>query len=335
MTGFSPSFSAELGRRGWIGMTWPTHYGGRGRTAIERHVVLEELLAAGAPVAAHWFSDRQAGPQILAFGTEEQRQRYLPAMAKGELFSSVGMSEPDAGSDLASIRTTAQRTRSGWRLSGTKIWTSHAHRAHLMLTLVRTENAANRHAGLSQFLVPLNAAGITIRPIHDANGQHHFNEVHLGDVCLGDEALLGIAGQGWRQVMHELEFERSGPERVLSTVVVLMHVLSAGIDKDRGNCELAGRTLARLRALRRMSYRVASGQLADDAKPLTASLIKRAGTTFEGELIESCRALLAGKSMDPEVRRLLDTALLDRPSHTLRGGTNEVLTNIIARQLTQ
>ncbi|MBI3965341.1 MAG: acyl-CoA dehydrogenase family protein, partial [Chloroflexi bacterium] len=164
LSGFSPEFSRKLGQRGWIGMTWPKTYGGHERTALERFVVTEELLAVGAPVAAHWIGDRQSGPLLLRFGTEEQRQRFLPQIVKGECYFGIGMSEPDSGSDLASIRTSARREGDVWLLTGRKVWTSHAHRANFLIVLARTAPATEeRHAGMSQFLVPLDAPGVTVR----------------------------------------------------------------------------------------------------------------------------------------------------------------------------
>ena len=135
---WSASFSRALGARGWIGMTWPKRYGGHERSALERYVVIEELLAAGVPVYAHWVADRQSGPLLLRFGSEEQRQTILPRIAAGECYFAIGMSEPDSGSDLASVRTRAVRTNDGWRIDGTKVWTSNAHRSHYMIALCRT-----------------------------------------------------------------------------------------------------------------------------------------------------------------------------------------------------
>lgn len=223
MSGFDPAFSARLGRHGWLGMTMPEKYGGRGRSAVERFVITEELLASGAPVAAHWIADRQMAPGILAHGTERQRQRYLPGICSGTIFFAIGMSEPDAGSDLASVRTRAVRTDDGsWRISGTKVWTTGAHVAHAMVLLARTDGTpADRQTGLSQLIVDLPHPDIEIRPLRSIDGGAHFNEVIFHDANVGTGALLGERGAGWKQVMSELAFERSGPERYLSTMPLL------------------------------------------------------------------------------------------------------------------
>src|SRR6266704_3919542 len=176
--GFDREFRRKMGARGWIAMTWPKRYGGHERSALERYVVLEEMLAAGAPVSAHWVADRQSGPLLLRFGTEEQRERILPGIVRGELSFAIGMSEPDSGSDLASIRTRAVRTDGGYVVNGTKVWTSNAHRSQHAIALFRTAVVPDKkHEGLSQFLVDLRTPGIAIRPIIDLAGEHHFNEV--------------------------------------------------------------------------------------------------------------------------------------------------------------
>src|SRR5437867_1937140 len=199
--GFDREFSRKVGARGWIGMMWPKKYGGHERSALERYVVLEEMLAAGAPVSAHWVADRQSGPLLLRFGTEPQRERFLPGIARGELAFAIGMSEPDSGSDLASIRTRAEKVDGGYRVNGTKVWTSNAHLSDYMIALFRTStDPANRHAGPSQFLVDLRSPGLTIRPIVDLTGEHHFNMVMLEDVFVPADMLVGGEGTGWSQV---------------------------------------------------------------------------------------------------------------------------------------
>ena len=153
--GHDEDFTREVAGRGWIGMTWPQAYGGQEKSFLERFVVLEEMLAAGAPVAAHWMADRQSGPLLLRFGTEEQKQSILPGICRGEIYFCIGMSEPDSGSDLASVRSRAEQTASGWRLQGTKLWTSGAATAHYMVGLFRSGRDTERQAGLSQFLIPM------------------------------------------------------------------------------------------------------------------------------------------------------------------------------------
>ncbi|MEU1953551.1 acyl-CoA dehydrogenase family protein [Nocardia rhamnosiphila] len=338
MSGFDPEFSARLGQRGWLGMMLPATYGGHGRSPVERFVVTEELLAHGAPVAAHWIADRQMAPGILANGTEQQKQRYLPGIAAGTLFFAIGMSEPDAGSDLAAVRTRATpRDDGSWTLSGTKVWTTGAHMAHAMVLLARSDgDPGDRQAGLSQFLVDLSHPDIEVRPLRSIDGEAHFNEVIFHDAQVGPDALLGRRGEGWAQVMGELAFERSGPERYLSTMPLLRawaeELRRAGATPEQR--VTLGSLTARAWALRRMSLSVAAELAAGRRPDVRAAMVKDLGSAFEGDLVEAVRA-----SCDTEPRRggsdpfarLLADSMLHIPAFTLRGGTNEILRGIVAR----
>ena len=214
---YDQAFSRKMAEHGWLGMTWPKQYGGHERTAFERYVVIEEMLAAGAPVGFHWTADRQSGPNILRYGTEEQKEFFLPRIARGDLSFCIGMSEPDSGSDLAGTRTRAVKVDGGFRINGSKLWTSNAHRADYMILFCKMAEAGqeevDRHAGATQFLVDLkNSPGIEIRPVINLLGEHHFNQIFLTDLFVPDDRLFGEVGNGWRQVSSELAFERSGPD---------------------------------------------------------------------------------------------------------------------------
>lgn len=352
LSGWDESFSRRLAEHGWVGMTIPREYGGHGRSALERYVVVEELLAAGAPVAAHWVSDRQVGPNLLRYGSEPLKRRYLPAIAQGACYFAIGLSEPDAGSDLAAVRTTGTRTDGGWTVSGTKIWTSGAHRAHALIALLRTgpPDGRQRHVGLSQLLIELDQPGVTIRPIISMTGEHHFNEVVFDSVFVPDEQVVGTIGDGWAQVTSELAYERSGPERLLSTFVLLDALagelaarsgsddLGPGDSGPGGAAGAVGRVVSRLWACRQMSLAVAGALAAGEAPEIAAALVKDVGTRLESEIIEVARMLTAvrGGEPDPEgagMAGLLAHAVLHAPGFTLRGGTNEILRGIVARGL--
>ena len=338
LTGFDAQFSRRVGERGWIGTTFPKQYGGVGADPFARFVIAEELLAAGAPVAAHWIADRQSGPSILRFGTEEQRQRYLPGIVRGELFFAIGMSEPDAGSDLAAVRTRAERVDGGWLVSGTKVWTSHAHHAHHMLTLVRTSpaDATRRHAGLSQFIIDLASPGVRCNPIRLISGAHHFNEVVLEGVFIADDQVLGTVGEGWTQVTHELAYERSGPERILSTFPLLEEARTTLASTTEGR-RLVARLTAELWTLRAMSIAVAAELQAGHTPNVEAATVKDLGTRFERDLVHAVAGAL-GVEPDPEAEGtlpgILAGALLQAPGFTLRGGTTEILRGIVAKAVT-
>jgi alkylation response protein AidB-like acyl-CoA dehydrogenase len=336
-SGNSREFSEKLGRRGWIGMTWPKAYGGHERSFADRYVVIEELLAAGAPVGVHWIADRQSGPLMLRFGTEEQRRRFLPGIARGELCFCIGMSEPNAGSDLASVRTRGQRTDGGFVVNGQKIWTSNAHIADYMIALVRTGEAEQRHGGLTQLVVDMKSAGITVRPIVNLTGEDHFNEVFLDNVFVPDSMIVGNAGEGWVQVNAELAFERSGPERYLSSLRVFIEFLRA-VGEKPGEMErcLIGKLAAEVWTLRQMSLSI-TGKLAAGENPAPdAAIVKDLGTSLEQEMPRAIQViagadvdLLGGNPFEETLAYLLQVA----PSFSLRGGTREILRGIIAREL--
>ena len=343
-SGHDRGFSRKMGQRGWLGMTWPKRYGGQERTALERYVVLEEMLAAGAPVGHHWVAERQSGPSILKNGTEAQRQEIVPKIAAGECSFCIGMSEPDSGSDLAAARTRAQRVQGGWLVSGTKVWTSSAHVADYMILFCRTgEKAADdRHAGASQFVVDMRRAqdggGMTVRPIIDMTGGHHFNEVILDDMLLPEDALLGQEGDGWKQVTGELAFERSGPDRFLSSFALLVEAVRAlGPDADDRAAAAIGRLTSHILALRRLSRSIAGMLQAGEDPALQASLVKDLGNVLEQETVEVVRLLVdvepsmvnGAGSLSAVLAHLVMTA----PSFSLRGGTREILRGIIARGL--
>jgi alkylation response protein AidB-like acyl-CoA dehydrogenase len=336
--GSSPAFSRKLGARGWLGMTWPKEYGGRGRPQQERFVVVEELLAAGAPVAAHWVAERQIGPSLVRFGTPAQRDRLMPAIARGESYFGACYSEPDVGSDLASVRTRATRTANGWSITGRKVWTSQAHIADHLVVLARTSTEAKKHEGLTMFIVPLPDARISIRPLPLLNGEHHFNEVTFDAVEVPDSAVVGEVGGGWTLITAELAIERSGPERFMSVLPLLREMVRRA-RAEAGPAQAAtviGELAARLRTLRAMSIAVASEIEAGGHPAVQAALVKDLGTRFEGDVVEAARLLwpvMPRLHADDRYADLLAQAVMNAPTFTLRGGTNEVLRGIVARGL--
>ncbi|MCU6598976.1 acyl-CoA dehydrogenase family protein [Peribacillus frigoritolerans] len=332
--GNSLEFTRKLGQRGWLGMTWPKQYGGHERSALERYIVTEELLAAGAPVAMHWIGDRQSGPLLLRYGTEGQKNEIVPRLARGEAFFAIGLSEPNSGSDLASVSTSAQKVDGGWLLNGSKVWTSGAHHTHYMMALCRTNKTDKKHDGLSQLIIDLSVPGVNVRPIRLMTGEHHFNEVILEDVFVPDDMVVGEVGNGWKQSMAELAYERSGPERFLSTLpllVELVRVLQHQELNERNTIAIGG-IIARLITLREMSLGVA-GLLEKGITPdVTAALVKDLGTQFESEITEVTRLLVNISHLLPSrFTTLYAEAILHSPGFTLRGGTTEILRGIIAK----
>ena len=336
---FDAEFSRKLARRGWVGVTLPSEYGGGSLDAFSRYVLVEELLAVGAPVGAHWIADRQSGPLILKFGTEEQKQAYLPRICRGEIFFCIGMSEPNSGSDLASIGSRAVRTDNGWQLNGRKIWTTNGHKCDYTIALVRSSGvAADRQVGLSQFVIDLKLAGVTVRPIADLTGDTHFSEIFFDDVELSANALIGEEGQGWHQVTAELAFERSGPERLYSSMPLLdcwLQWLRANGQTDK-HIESIGRFAAHLATLRHMSIAVTAKLARGESPVVEAALVKDIGTEFEQAVPAVIEAAIGSEPSQPpsaELLRALAYVSNMAPTFSLRGGTREILRGMIARGL--
>jgi alkylation response protein AidB-like acyl-CoA dehydrogenase len=339
-SGYDSNFSRELGRRGWLGLTLPKEYGGGDRSPYARYVMVEEFLNFGAPVGSHWIADRQSAPLILKYGTEAQKRFYIPPICRGESFFCIGMSEPNAGSDLASVKTRATRNEKGWVLNGQKIWTTNAHNCNYMIALVRTSGTAeDRNKGLSQLIVDLKLPGVTVRPIKDLSGDSHFCEVFFDNAQLGDDALIGAEGKGWEQVTAELAFERSGPERLYSSIVLFDEWL-AFVRTQAGrrpeSVRLAGRILSQLAPLRGMSIAL-TGKLAQGESPVVeAALVKDLGTGVE-QLIPAVIAddlySRDAANVPLELLHTLNYVTQVAPSFSLRGGTRDILRGMIARGL--
>ncbi|MFJ7983358.1 acyl-CoA dehydrogenase family protein [Lysinibacillus xylanilyticus] len=339
LSGDDPEFSKLIGQKGWIGLTWPKKYGGQERSTIDRYILTEEFLAVGAPVAAHWFADRQTGPLLLRYGTEEQREYFLPKIVKGECYFGIGLSEPNSGSDLASVSTRAEKVEGGWIVNGQKIWTSNAHLCHYMVTLVRTSpfDGKSKHAGLSQLIVDLHAEGITVVPIKFLTGEHHYNEVFFDNVFVPDNMVVGEIGNGWAQGLAELAFERSGPERIMSTFPLIDELIQEL--KRQNNLEglqQASKIVARLWGLRNLSIGVAqlleSGNGEDVSIP--AALVKALGTKFEQSIPEITRLIVQTyPTLDAhrKIDRFMAESILHAPGFTIRGGTSEVLYGVVAK----
>ena len=338
--GYDAAFSRKLGRQGWLGITLPKEYGGGGRSPFARYVLVEEFLNFGAPVGSHWIADRQSGPLILKYGTEAQKRFYLPPICRGESFFCIGMSEPNAGSDLASVKTRATKMASGWTLNGQKIWTTNAHNCQFMIALVRTSGeAADRQKGLSQIIVDLSLPGVTIRPITDLTGDSYFCEVFFDNVLLADDALIGEEGKGWEQVTAELAFERSGPERLFSSIVLFDEWL-AFIRTEAGrtpeSVRLAGKIFSQLAPLRAMSIAVTEKLARGESPIVEAALVKDLGTGVE-QFIPSALAddLFSRETQNAplELLQTLNYVTQVAPSYSLRGGTRDILRGMIARGL--
>jgi len=205
---FSSWWNEQLFEGGWICASWPKEYGGKGLSTMEAVVLNEEFARAGAPLRGDFFGDTLVGPTILQWGTEEQKRQFLPGIMQGKIAWCQGFSEPEAGSDLANLRTTAVLDGDEWRINGQKIWTTQAQYADYVFLLARTDPAASKHAGISYLLVPMRQAGVEVRPITQVDGSAEFNEVFFTDARCPADNVVGGVNNGWSVAMTTLGFER-------------------------------------------------------------------------------------------------------------------------------
>jgi acyl-CoA dehydrogenase len=337
---YSEAFSAKVGAKGWIGMTWPKKYGGHERTFLERYVVTEEFRVANAPVRLHFVADRQSGPVLIKYASERVKADVLPRICRGKVCFAIGMSEPNSGSDLFAAKTKATRTKGGWLINGTKVWTSNAHNAHYLIGLFRTAPSTKEHRrhGLTQFLVDMQTPGITVNPIYQMTGQHDFNEVVFQDAFMPEDHVLGEVDGAWKQATAELAYERSGPERFLETFYVLLELVRVlGDNPDIRGREGLGRLVAQVHALRRMSVSVAGMLQAGKEPVVEAAIVKDVGTIWEQKLPHRARDLAAFIAPEAANRATFEEqvayATMIAPKLTIQGGTTEILRGIIARGL--
>lgn len=331
LVGRSAWVARELGRRGWLGMTWPRSDGGHGRSAIERFAVYEELISRGVPIASSWLADRQIGPSLLTFGTPEQRRRWIPEIVAGESMWCVGLSEPDAGSDLASIRTRAEPSGGRWMINGSKIWTSGAETADWCYLVARTNPDAPPHLGLSEFVVDMHDAGVSVAPIRDATGDRHFCEVRFEDVVVDDACRVGDVDGSFRQIMRQLEHERGGIDRLVSNRALFRAVCGSP------HCDMSDPTIRRAIAEIEGGYRIGRllvlREVLGQAPPGYSALTKTVCTEFEQRVASFCTtvagpASIAWAGTDQLSGRVARNAVYST-SYTIMGGTTQVLRNII------
>jgi len=326
INGFSKGFARRMAEEGWIGMGWPTEHGGQERPPIERVIVAEEMIGAGAPIAAMWFADRQMGPTIIAYGTADQQAEYLPKMLSGETTWCIGMSEPDSGSDLASLSTTAERQGDHFVLNGQKIWTSFGDQADYCYMICRTSSDGPPHKGISEIVVPMDLPGIEVRPIQDMTTNRHFCEIYFTDVQVPVENLVGVEGDAFKQTMVQLQHERGGIDRLVSNRALYDLAVEAADTTD----PLVRQEIARLE----MGYRV--GRLL-----VYRETLKQAPAGFSAATKVYCTehqtrvADFVAQVLGPRATLWDDVGkgLAYAPGYTIMGGTSNIMRNILGERV--
>lgn len=326
LIGTSREFSLELAARGWLGMTWPMEWGGHGRTALERFVVFEALISEGAPIATSWFADRQIGPTLLQFGTDTQRRRWLPDIVGGTSAWCIGMSEPDAGSDVASIRTRARRHRGTWVVNGAKVWTSGAAEADWCYLVARTDPDAPPHAGLSEFVLDMGSPGIEVHRIRDATGDEHFCEVRLDGVEVPTGNLVGTENDSFRQIMRQMEHERGGIDRLVSNRRLYLDARRSADTTD----PILRQELSRLETGYRLGRLMVLREVMGQAPKGWSSITKTWCTEFEQRVADFCVAVAGPAALG---WNRVSRGLCYAPAYTLMGGTTQILRNIAGERV--
>ena len=338
--GFSPEFSKKLARRGWIGIGWPREYGGGGMGPVEQMIFREEFVGADAPVGYHLTAERQVAPSLLLHGSDEQRSEYIPKILNADISFALGLSEPGAGSDLASVATRAVRDGDDYVVNGQKIWTSLAHRADAIWLVTRTNPDAPKHKGISILLLDLKSPGIQVRPLINTADGHGFNEVFFTDVRVPARNRVGEEDRGWYLLAEHLDFERSGIERIVGTRKLfdetLAYVQSLPANHvARRHARLALAQLAiELDLGRLLAYRVAWMQSQGLVPNYEASISKMFGTEWQQRMSRTALAIVglegAAARDSSSFARRVQRQYLSSVSATIGGGTSEIQRNIIA-----
>ena len=326
INGYSKEFSQRLAEEGWIGMTWPEEFGGGGQSNLARIIMGEEMISVGAPIAASWFADRQMGPALFTYGTADQQAEFLPGMLSGETTWCIGMSEPNAGSDLAGLKTSAERDGDVFVVNGQKIWTSFAAMADYCYLICRTSSDGPPHKGVSELIVPMGLPGIEIRPIKDMTTNQHFCEVFFDDVRVPAENLVGVEGNAFKQTMAQLEHERGGIDRLVSNRPLFDRAVAVADTSD----PLIRQQIARLetgyRVGRILVYREATRQA-----PAGFSAATKCFCTEHEIAVADFAAQVLG--MEAVADASLAKAIAYAPAYTIMGGTSDIMRNILGERV--
>lgn len=343
--GYSPEFTGKMAARGWIGLSWPREYGGQGRSETDRLILTEELLRYGAPAACHWFADRQIGRSIIAHGTEEQKQELLPLILKGEAYIGLGMSEPEAGSDLASLQTRAVEDGDDYIIDGQKMWTSCARYMTHVYLVARTDSDAPKHRGISEFVIDASLPGISVRPTIDITGSEAWGEVFYDGVRVPKRYLIGEKNRGFYQILNQLDYERAGLERLMGNYPLFEAIIGFTRETERNGVPLCKDPLIRDKLARLqvefemgrlLTYRVVLVMEQGRAPNVEAAMAKAYCTTFEQRLASVATEMLGlygqlvAESKWAPILGMAPHSYLGSKGYSLQAGTTEVLKNIVA-----
>ncbi|MFW6118333.1 MAG: acyl-CoA dehydrogenase family protein [Chloroflexota bacterium] len=338
--GFDPEFSKRVAQKGWIGLTWPREYGGQGLSYIARLILTEEMLRLGAPAACHWFADRQIGGSIVTYGTDEQKRELLPKIVAGEAYIGLGMSETEAGCDLASLQTRAIEDGDDYIINGQKTWTSGGSFVNYFYLLARTDPDVPKHRGISEFIIPADLPGISRIPMIDITGTEAWNDVFFDEVRVPKKCLIGEKNRGFLQALQQLDYERSGMERLMGNYPLFDAIVQFTKENKLSHEPIVRNKLAQLRIEfeigRLLVYRVALVMDGGRAPNREAAMSKAYSTAFEQRLAKAAMEilgpygqLLSDSKLAP-IRGLAVHSYLASKGYSLQAGTSEILKNVLA-----
>jgi alkylation response protein AidB-like acyl-CoA dehydrogenase len=333
---FRRAWQRALNERGWAGLSWPTEYGGAGSTLGEQAIFFEEVARAGAPQMANVLGLAMGGPTVIAHGTEEQKQRFLPPILSADEIWCQGFSEPGSGSDLASLKTRAVRDDGGWVVTGQKVWTTYAHEAKWCMLVARTDPDAPRHRGLTYFLMDMDQDGVEVRPLVQITGEAEFNELFIDGARIPDENIVGGVGNGWPVAITTLMHERAGLAFALQVQVQIAlrdlqeEIRERGLTDDPVIRQRFAQVYIEAQVLRLNAYRGLTGVMKRGAPGPEGSL----GKWHWAEVNQALTEL----AMDVDGPRALTAGgwthrFLRARANSIEGGTTEILKNIVAERV--
>jgi alkylation response protein AidB-like acyl-CoA dehydrogenase len=333
---FEREWQGRLHSAGWAGISWPKEYGGRGATLIEQAIFSEEMARAKAPRPANVLGLVMGGPVVIAHGSEDQKERFLEPILSAEEIWCQGFSEPESGSDLASLKTKAVPQDGGWRVTGQKVWTTFAHEAKWCMLLARSDPDVPKHKGLTYFILDMEQDGVDVRPLRQITGEAEFNEIFMEDAYVPDENVVGGAGNGWMVGITTLMHERAGLgaasavalRRDLGELIAL--VREHGLAEDPMIRDRIARLQISAEALRLGGLRTLTQTMRTGIPGPEGSLAKWQWADANQELTELASEVLGPEGLE---RSEWSYRLLRSRANSIEGGTTEVMKNIVAERV--
>ncbi len=340
---FRRAWQRKLHEAGWAGVSWPTEYGGRGATLIEQAIFNEEVVRARTPAVANVLGLAMGGPTVIAHGTEDQRRRYLPSILSADEIWCQGFSEPESGSDLASLKTRAVRNGDEWVITGQKVWTTFAHHAKWCMLVARTDPDAPKHKGLTYFLMDMEQDAVQVRPLVQITGEAEFNELFIEEARIPDENIIGGEGNGWAVAITTLMHERATLAFGLQvSVQIALRELLEESNRARGGDgqpasadpvirQRMSQLMIESEVLRLNAYRSLSATMRTGVPGPEGSLGKWHWSEVNQALTELAMDISGPRAMDAEGEWAY--RFLRARANSIEGGTTEILKNIVAERV--